>query len=166
MAGKITLDLNNENDILVSSGVLTKLPVVNVSNRTITKWVKDGLPYETQGKRRVFPISKAIKWMIEHGKIDVKMDDFDEEDRKLLPPDLRDRLASAELKEFKLKKEKGMVIDKNEVERQAYEIGKKMKDGLYTIPIRVTDDITLRNKMEKEIGIVLENLMRDIEENV
>ncbi len=30
MAGKITLDLTDDNDILVSVGVLSKLPVVNV----------------------------------------------------------------------------------------------------------------------------------------
>ena len=110
MAGKITLDLTDDNDILVSVGVLSKLPVVDASHTAIKKWIDDGLPYEMQGKRRVFPISKAIKWLIEHGKIDVSTEILDEFDRTQLPPDLRDKLASAELKEFKLQKEKGLIV--------------------------------------------------------
>jgi len=172
MAGKITLDLTDDNDILVSVGVLSKLPVVNVSGRAITDWVKEGLPHEMQGKRRVFPISKAIKWLIEHGKIDVSTEILDEFDRTQLPPDLRDKLASAELKEFKLAKEKGIVIDKGEVERQAYEIGKKLKDALYAMPIRLADELVgkksneIRNRMEEEISKILEDVIRDIENAV
>ena len=169
MAGKITLDLTDDNDILISVGVLSKLPVIEVSQRTITSWVKDGLPYEMQGQRRVFPISKAIKWLIEHGKIDVSNEILEEFDRTQLPPDLRDRLASAELKEFKLAKEKGIVIEKEEVERQAYEIGKKLKDSLYAIPVRLADELTnlesneIRNRIEEEISKTLEDIMRDID---
>jgi len=172
MAGKITLDLADDNDILVSVGVLSKLPVVGVSQRAITGWVQDGLPYEMQGRRRVFPISKAIKWMIEHGKIEITAGAFDEIDRSQLPPDLRDKLASAELKEFKLKKEKGLVVEKEEVERQAYEIGKKLKDSLYAMPVRLSDELvgkdsnTIRNRMEEEISKVLEDVIREIENAV
>jgi len=169
MAGKITLDLTDDNDILVSSGLLSKLPVVSVSQRTITQWVNDGLPYDTQGKRRVFPISKAIKWMIERGKIDVSTEMLDEIDRTELPPDLRDKLASAELKEFKLAKEKGLVVDRDEVERQAYEIGKKMKDALYAMPVRLADEFVgkdssfVRNRLEEEVSKILEDFIRDVE---
>jgi len=169
MAGKITLDLTNDNDVLVSVGVLSKLPVVNVSGRAITDWVKEALPYEMQGKRRVFPISKAIKWMIEHGKIDVSTEILEEFDKTQLPPDLRDKLASAELKEFKLAKEKGIVIERGEVERQAYEIGKKLKDALYAMPIRLADELVgkksneVRNRIEEEISKILEDVIRDIE---
>jgi len=158
MAGKITLDLTDDNDIFVSVGILKDLPILQVSKMTISKWVKEGLPHEMQGKRRVFPISKAIKWLIEHGKIDVSTEILDEFDRSQLPPDLRDKLASAELKEFKLAKEKGIVIDKGEVERQAYEIGKKLKDALYAMPIRLADEFVgkksneIRNRMEEEIS--------------
>jgi len=172
MAGKITLDLADDNDILVSVGVLSKLPVVGVSQRAITGWVQNGLPYEMQGRRRVFPISKAIKWMIEHGKIEITAGAFDEIDRSQLPPDLRDKLASAELKEFKLKKEKGLVVEKEEVERQAYEIGKKLKDSLYAMPVRLSDELvgkdsnTIRNRMEEEISKVLEDVIREIENAV
>jgi phage terminase Nu1 subunit (DNA packaging protein) len=172
MAGKITLDLSDDNDILVSSGVLGKLPVVSVSQMTVKRWVNDGLPYEMQGRRRVFPISKAIKWMIEHGKIEITAGAFDEIDRSQLPPDLRDKLASAELKEFKLRKEKGLVVEKEEVERQAYEIGKKLKDSLYAMPVRLSDELvgkdsnTIRNRMEEEISKVLEDVIREIENAV
>ena len=172
MAGKITLNLTDDNDILVSVGVLSKLPVVNVSGRAITDWVKEGLPHEMQGKRRVFPISKAIKWLIEHGKIDVSTEILDEFDRTQLPPDLRDKLASAELKEFKLAKEKGLVVEKEVVERQAYEIGKKLKDALYAMPVRLADELVgkksneIRNRMEEEISKILEDIIRDIENAV
>ena len=172
MAGKITLDLTDDNDILVSVGVLSKLPVVDASHTAIKKWINDGLPYEMQGRRRVFPISKAIKWMIEHGKIEITAGAFDEIDRSQLPPDLRDKLASAELKEFKLRKEKGLVVEKEEVERQAYEIGKKLKDSLYAMPVRLSDELigkdsnTIRNRMEEEISKVLEDVIREIENAV
>jgi len=172
MAGKITLNLTDDNDILVSVGVLSKLPVVNVSGRAITDWVKEGLPHEMQGKRRVFPISKAIKWLIEHGKIDVSTEILDEFDRTQLPPDLRDKLASAELKEFKLAKEKGLVVEKEAVERQAYEIGKKLKDALYAMPVRLADELVgkksneIRNRMEEEISKILEDIIRDVENAV
>jgi len=172
MAGKITLDLTDDNDILVSVGVLKDLPIVKVSKAAIQKWINDGLPYEMQGRRRVFPISKAIKWMIEHGKIEITAGAFDEIDRSQLPPDLRDKLASAELKEFKLRKEKGLVVEKEEVERQAYEIGKKLKDSLYAMPVRLSDELvgkdsnTIRNRMEEEISKVLEDVIREIENAV
>ena len=172
MAGKITLDLTDDNDILVSVGVLSKLPVVNASHTAIKKWIDDGMPYELQGRRRVFPISKAIKWLIEHGKIDVSTEILDEFDRTQLPPDLRDKLASAELKEFKLAKEKGLVVEKEAVERQAYEIGKKLKDALYAMPVRLADELVgkksneIRNRMEEEISKILEDVIRDIENAV
>ena len=172
MAGKITLDLTDDNDILVSVGILKDLPILKVSKMTISRWVEEGLPYEMQGKRRVFPISKAIKWLIEHGKIDVSTEILDEFDRTQLPPDLRDKLASAELKEFKLAKEKGLVIEKEVVERQAYEIGKKLKDALYAMPVRLADELVgkksneIRNRMEEEISKILEDIIRDIENAV
>jgi phage terminase Nu1 subunit (DNA packaging protein) len=170
MAGKITLDLTDDNDILVSVGILKDLPILQVSKMTISNWINDGLPYEMQGKRRTFPISKAIKWLIEHGKIDVSTEILDEIDRTELPPDLRDKLASAELKEFKLAKEKGLVIDRDEVERQAFEIGKKLKESLKTIPIRISDELaslndahTIRNRLEDEVNKILEDVSKDIE---
>ena len=172
MAGKITLDLTDDNDILVSVGILKDLPILKVSKMTISRWVEEGLPYEMQGKRRVFPISKAIKWLIEHGKIDVSTEILDEFDRTQLPPDLRDKLASAELKEFKLAKEKGLVVEKEAVERQAYEIGKKLKDALYAMPVRLADELVgkksneIRNRMEEEISKILEDVIRDIENAV
>jgi len=172
MAGKITLDLADDNDILVSVGVLKDLPIVRVSKTAIQKWINDGLPYEMLGRRRVFPISKAIKWMIEHGKIEVTAGAFEDIDRTQLPPDLRDKLASAELKEFKLKKEKGLVVEKSEVERQAFEIGKKLKDALYAMPVRLSDELVgknsneIRNKIESEISNILEDVIRDIENAV
>lgn len=173
MAGKITLDLSDDNDILVSVGVFKDLPIIsNVSKMTITRWVKDGLPFEMQGRRRVFPISKAIKWLIEHGKVDISDKILDELDRSKLPPDLRDKLASAELKEFKLQKEKELYINKEEVEREAFEIGKKLKDTLYTLPIRLGDELVgkdssdIRQIMEEEISKVLENVIKDIEDAV
>ncbi len=172
MAGKITLDLTDDNDILVSVGVLKDLPITQVSKTTISNWVKDGLIYEMQGQRRVFPISKAIKWLIEHGKIDITNEILEEVDRTQLPPDLRDRLASAELKEFKLAKEKNLVVEKDEVERQAFEIGKKLKDALYSMPVRLADEFVgkssndIRNRLEEEISKILEDVIMDIENAV
>ena len=173
MAGKLTLYLSDDNDILVSVGVFKDLPIIsNVSKMTITRWVKDGLPFEMQGRRRVFPISKAIKWLIEHGKVDISNEILEEMDRSELPPDLRDKLASAELKEFKLQKEKELYIDKEEVSRQAFEIGKKLKDALYVLPSRFAEDLVGKNsneimqKMEEEINKLLENTIKDIEDAV
>ena len=57
MAGKITLDLTDDNDILVSVGVLSKLPVVNASHTAIKKWIDGGMPYELQGRSRVWNFS-------------------------------------------------------------------------------------------------------------
>lgn len=169
MAGKITLDINEDSDILVSVGVLSKLPVVDVSHTAIKKWIGDGLPYEMQGRRRVFPVSRAIRWMIEHGKIEVAVETFSDFDREQMPPDLRDKLASAELKEFKLKKEKGLYISKDEVERQAFEIGKKVKESLRNIPTRLGDELAtindphlIKQKLTKEIDSILEQLAREI----
>jgi len=169
MAGKITVDIGNDKDLLVSVGVLKDLPIVQVSKMSISKWVNNGLPYETIGKRRIFPISRAIKWMIEHGKIEVAVETFDNFDREQMPPDLRDKLASAELKEFKLKKEKGLYISKDEVERQAFEIGKKVKESLRNIPTRIGDELAtindphlIKQKLTKEIDSILEQLARDI----
>ena len=173
MAGKLTVDIGDDKDLLVSVGVLKDLPIVKVSKMSISKWVSDGLPYETIGKRRVFPISRAIKWMIEHGKIEIAVEAFDDIDREQMPPDLRDKLASAELKEFKLKKEKGLYIAKDEVERQAFEIGKKVKESLRSIPSRIGDELAtmsdphaIKEKISREIDAVLEKLAKDIESAV
>jgi phage terminase Nu1 subunit (DNA packaging protein) len=170
MAGKITLETTDDNDILISVGLLKDLPIVKVSKMTISNWVNDGLPYETQTKRRLFPISKTIKWLIEHGKIDVSTEILDEIDRTELPPDLRDKLASAELKEFKLAKEKGLVVDRDEVERQGFEIGKKTKESLKAIPIRLSDELAsmndahaIRRRLENEVNSILEDLSKSIE---
>ncbi len=173
MAGKITVEIGDDGDLLVSVGVLRELPIVSVSKMAISKWVSAGLPYETIGRRRVFPISKAIKWMIERGKIEVSSDAFDDIDRTQLPPDLRDKLASAELKEFKLKKERGLYVDIEEVQRQAFEIGKKTKESLKSISNRISNELStisdphiIRERIDAEIGKVLEDLSKEIESAV
>ena len=110
--------------------------------------------------------------MIEHGKIDISTKNLDELDRSQLPPDLRDKLASAELKEFKLAKEKGLFVLKEAMERQGYKTGKKLKDVLYTMPIRLADELVgkkrneIIKRMEEEIDKILEDVIRDIENAV
>jgi len=169
MAGRLTVDIGEDGDILVSLGALAQLPIVEATSRTISRWANDGLPYEMLGKRRLYPISKCLKWMIEHGKIDVAVETFDDFDREQMPPDLRDKLASAELKEFKLKKERGYYIEKDEVERQAYEIGKKVKENLRMISNRIGDELAaiddpheIKERLTNEISNVLEQLAGEI----
>jgi len=173
MANRLTVEIADDGDILVSVGALIALPIVGVSKMSITKWINAGLPFEQKGKRRLFPISKAVKWMIESGKIDIKVESLENMDRDKLPPDLRDKLASAELKEFRLRRERELVVEKDEVERQAFEIGRKTKEALKTISLRfaeqlanISDAHKIRKILDEEVAKILIDLSEEIDRAV
>ncbi len=167
MAGKVTIDLSDDNDLLVSSSVLAK--ILKVSRQRISLWAKDGMPLTGNKKRPTYPVRGCIEWAIANGKLDI---DFkaNEIDRERLPPDLRDKLASAELKEEKLKVMRAEYGPIKEMERIAYRIGDFVKNGMLAIPGRIssivakeTDQHKCETIMRNEIVSVMQDMADQID---
>lgn len=163
MAGKVTVDLNSNDDILVSAGVLAKL--ARVSQKTINNYDKDDMPFEKRGARKVYPVRQCLEWMIFRGKITVEMETSDDVDRKKLPPDYRKDLADAELKEHKLAVLRGEYVSLEEVTDAAVKVITNTKTMLLPIGTKlapvlaVTDDPSkVKQLIDDSIYGALENL--------
>ena len=152
MAGKVTIDFSDDNDLLVSSKLIAK--ILGVTQRAISNWARDGMP-QIKGKGNpLYPVRACIEWAIARGKIDIDFE-ADDLDRTQLPPDLRDKLASAELKEEKLKLLRGETGPIAEMEKIAYNIGDFVKNSMLSIPNRVAAILAKENDQHK-----IETLLR------
>ena len=166
MAGKVTIDLSDDNDLLVSSSVIAK--ILKVSRQRIAVWAKEGMPLVGGGKRPTYPVRGCIEWAIANGKLDI---DFkaDEIDREQLPPDLRDKLASAEIKEEKLKIMRAEYGPIKEMERIAYGIGDFVKNGMMAIPGRISSTVakeTDQHKCETILRNEIVSVMQDMADQI
>lgn len=133
MAGKVTINLSDDNDLLVSSSVIAK--VLLVSQMSVSNFAKNGMPKIIGKGNPTYPVRECLLWAIENGKIKLPTND---EDRENLPPDWRDKLASAELKEEKLKVirlENGSISKMAQI---AFQIGDFVKNGILNIPGRIS----------------------------
>lgn len=162
MAGKVTIDLSNDNDLLVSASIIAK--ILKISRQRVSVWAKDGMPSVTESKRPLYPVRACIEWAIARGKIDIDFE-TDDLDRTQLPPDLRDKLASAELKEEKLKLLRGETGPIAEMEKIAYNIGDFVKNSMLSIPSRVaailakeSDQHKIETLLRQEIVSVMQDM--------
>jgi len=79
---------------------------------------------------------------------------------------------AGKLNELKFLKEKGKLIEKDEVEREFYEIALMVKEKLLNIPMRVSnelagksDEFEIRQVLEDEIKQALEDLSRKLRDD-
>jgi len=79
---------------------------------------------------------------------------------------------AGKLNELKFLKEKGKLIEKDEVEREFYEVALMLKEKLLNIPMRVSnelagksDEFEIRQILEDEIRLALEDLSRKLRDD-
>ena len=166
MAGKVTIDLSDDNDLLVSSKVIAK--ILQVSQQTIANWVRLGMPKIIGDKNPTYPVRGCVEWAIANGKLNIEFN-ADDTSRELLPPDLRDKLASAELKEEKLKVMRAEYGPIREMERIAYGIGDFVKSGMLSIPGRISSIVakeTDQHKCEMIMRNEIISVMQDMADQI
>jgi len=127
--------------------------MLNISDRHVSRL--DGLPSEKIKGRYAFNEREVVIWGIKNGYFDdeIKADDLDPD---TLPPDLRDKLASAQLKEEKLKVVRAEYGPITEMQRIAFQIGDFVKNGMLSIPNRIASIIAKEDDPHR-----CEMLMRD-----
>ncbi len=86
--------------------------LLDVDERTITNWVKqrDDFPSRVAGKARTFPVRACIAWYRDYKSSAAAPTDIDE-------AKARREAAEAQIAELKLAKQRGELLDANEVRR-------------------------------------------------
>ena len=79
---------------------------------------------------------------------------------------------AGKLNELKFLKEKGKLIEKDEVEKEFYEVALMIKEKFLNIPMRVSnelagksDEFEIRQILEDEIRLALEDLSRKLRDD-
>ncbi|GHC34610.1 hypothetical protein GCM10010082_31620 [Kushneria pakistanensis] len=129
-----------------------------VSERTVTNWIKQGLPCEGSGKKgdplRI-TLGDAIAWEIERevskqvGGGEEGETTFDQEELMKLRAERRDREYSAELRKMELAVKQGQLIDLDMTERVLVEAMTQLAMILRPVGRKVIPKvITARNEAE------------------
>lgn len=168
MAGNVTVEIDENNDLLVSASVFAG--IINKSRRQVTNYKKDGIPIVKRGSRSLYPVRKAFEWLIKRGVIKVKLEEGDAEDVELLPPNIRKDLADAKLKEFNLKILEGKYILKEEEEKAAANLAISLRDRLMSLPDRIVPGLEADEKIKHAIRVELKreftNFIADFNEGI
>ena len=158
------LILSEDGDIIVTVSTLSKVLEVS-SEKTITNYVKKGMPHIPKGKQRVYGVKACLEWAYANGCLVLELDTNVDIDVEELAPSIRKDLADARLKELKLQKEKEEVVLKSDVINDAVSFGIALRDNLMSIPSRVSS--TTANETDpKEIIKILNTELRQSLEDV
>jgi len=135
-----------------------------VNVRTVTRWYESGMP---RNGDKSFNLPACISWrhdQIKEGMEDILPEAETEESKKWLAEYRKQRALIAEIERKKLE---GTVIETAEVERDAFNIGRAVRDSLLNIPDRIsailaaeTDESKVSEFLTKEIRQALEVLSK------
>jgi hypothetical protein len=132
----------------------------DVSTKTVASWVRKGCPHtRTKTGAYHFTLTEVQRWRAENLSPQASIPNTLHEARR------RKETAIAELRELELRKRKGELVLRSEVEKRFLDIVRRARDVLQKIPDRVagicaaaTDQATIHAHLTKEIHQALEDL--------
>ena len=123
------------------------------TERTITNWVKDGCPRGSNGK---FSAPEVINWLLLR-ESDMASDGNDS------PALERYREARAKLVEMELKERGDELLDASQVEKEAFDLARQVRDSILGIPNRIADQIVVLDDRVEIIKVLTDELTNALE---
>lgn len=134
--------------------------ILGIEDRQVQNLARKGI-FHRAGKGK-YKIKDCVQAYIQHKIKRIKGDSVSLTDQRT-----RNEKLKADISTLKLQEIEGRLVDKQQVEKESFEIGRRVRDAMLAIPPRITDvlfDEEDRNKFQeillKEIYGALENLCR------
>ena len=132
-----------------------------VNPRTVTRWHQDGMPRNDDG---TYNLPECIAWRLDRLTEDMPAGDETEESAKWLAEFRKERATLARMKREHLE---GRLVDIDEVQQDAFNKGRQIRDTLLNLPARLSailaaesDGAKIDEILTKEIKQALEVLSK------
>lgn len=87
-----------------------------------------------------------------------------EEIKTLAEAERREKIAKAKLAEMKADEQAGTLVNAEQVERDSFEIGRKVRDGILAVPIRIAHELAAEHDPHKVEVLLQRELTQALEE--
>jgi predicted site-specific integrase-resolvase len=154
-------------DFAKAAGVSTRAIHEAIKSGRIKSVTKNGRGYSIEKDKALmeFAMNTDQKTRLRKYKQDESAAETDKEFISIGEAERREKVFKAKLAEQKFEEQAGLLVRVEEVEKEAFEVARRVRDNLLNIPTRISGEL-LGNDSQEEIEKILEKEIRTVLEEL